>query len=212
MAFYPNILHERQQRVLGKLAPLRSFGYYLAGGTALALQLGHRTSLDFDCYSNEKLETAKLATTLKQSLPAIAISRQTDETFQAVAFDVSISVFYYPYPLLNALVDYPPIQLASLEDIAAMKVVALVQRARQRDFFDIYYLIGQLGIDRIIACAYRKYPWYEENNKIVLQALTYFEDADKDDEVGRITVFDKNLRWEDVKEAIRREVRAYLQT
>ncbi|MBI5620830.1 nucleotidyl transferase AbiEii/AbiGii toxin family protein [Candidatus Gottesmanbacteria bacterium] len=210
MTFYPNILHPRQQQVLGELAVSRAFDYYLAGGTALALQLGHRTSLDFDFYSSGKLEGEKLATRIKQALPTITISSQTDDTFQAIAAGVNISVFYYPYHLLHALIDYPPIQLASLEDIAAMKIVALVQRARQRDFWDIYYLIERLGIANVIASAYRKYPWYEENSQIVLRALTYFEDADGDEEVSRVTIFDKNLRWTDVKEKIRQEVKTYL--
>lgn len=209
MTFYPNILHPKQQQVLGELAVSRAFDYYLAGGTALALQLGHRTSLDFDFYSKEKLESEKFVTCLKRSLPSIEISRQTDDTFQAVAFGVNISVFSYPYQLLQAFIDYPPIQLASLEDIAAMKIVALVQRARQRDFWDVYYLIERLGIKNVIASAYRKYPWYEENNQIVLRALTYFEDADSDEEVGRVTIFDKHLRWTDVKEKIRQEVKTY---
>ncbi|KKU82466.1 MAG: hypothetical protein UY10_C0032G0002 [Microgenomates group bacterium GW2011_GWA2_47_8] len=210
MMFHPNILHPRQQQVLGKLAVSRAFDYYLAGGTALALQLGHRTSLDFDFYSGGKLVSGELMTRIKQALPTIAISRQTDDTFQAVASGVNISVFYYPYPLLKKLVDFPPIQLASLEDIAAMKIVALVQRARQRDFWDVYYLIERLGLANVIASAYRKYPWYEENSQIVFRALTYFEDADTDEEVGRVTIFDKRLQWTDVKEKIRQEVKTYL--
>lgn len=211
MTFYPNILHPRQRKVLGKLAVSRAFDYYLAGGTALALQLGHRTSLDFDFYSKEKLESEKFATRLKQLFPSIKISHQTDDTFLAIATGVNISVFYYPYQLLRDLVNFPPVQLASLEDIAAMKIVALVQRARQRDFWDIYYLIETLGIASVITSAYRKYPWYEENNQIVLRALTYFEDADNDQEVARVTVFDKNIRWEDVKEKIRQEAKKYLE-
>ncbi len=61
----------------------------------------------------------------------------------------------------------------------------------------------------VIRSAYRKYPWYEENNQIILRALTYFDDADTDDEIGRITIVDKNLQWKDVKEKIRRAVEAY---
>lgn len=209
MTFYPNILHPRQRAVLEKLVVPPTFDYYLAGGTALALQLGHRTSLDFDFYSEQKLESEKFAACLGQSLSSIKISRQTDDTFQAVVSGVAISVFYYPYPLLKAFVDFPPIHLASLEDIAAMKIVALVQRARQRDFWDVYYLMERLGMATVITSAYKKYPWYEENNQIVLTALTYFEEANTDEEAGRITVFDKNLQWKNVKEKIRQEVKKY---
>lgn len=119
MTFYPNILHPKQQRALGKLAVSRFFDWYLAGGTALVLQLGHRTSLDFDFYSNKKLESEKIATHFKQSFPLIRILRQTEDTFQGIIEGVNVSVFYYPYPLVKKLVDFPPIQLGSLEDIAA---------------------------------------------------------------------------------------------
>lgn len=193
------------------MAVLRVFDCYLAGGTALALQLGHRSSLDFDFYSKEMLESKKLAIALKQSLSSIEISRQTDNTLQAVASGVNVSVFYYPYELIRPLMNFPPIQLASLEDIAAMKIVAIVQRAKQRDFWDMYYLIERLGMATVIKSVYTKYPWYEENNQIVLRALVYFDDADDDQEVDRITVFDKNLEWEDVKKKIRQEVKKYLE-
>ncbi len=211
MTFYPNILRPEQHQALGKLAVSRVFDWYLAGGTALALQLGHRTSLDFDFYSNEKLEDNKFLTPLRQSLPSIKISRQTEDTLQGTVDGVNISVFYYPYPLVKKVVDFPPIQLASLEDIAAMKIVAIVQRAKQRDFWDMYYLTETLGVAVIMKCVYAKYPWYEENNQIVLRSLTYFDDADNDQEVDRVTIFDKNLRWTDVKENIRHEVKKYLE-
>ena len=71
-------------------------------------------------------------------------------------------------PLLDQLVDYGPVFLASLTDIAAMKTAAVVQRARQRDFYDIYYLIKKLGLEKIISATYQKFPWYEENNVVML--------------------------------------------
>lgn len=211
MTFYPNILVHKQKALLERLTFFHPFGFYMAGGTALALQLGHRTSLDFDFYSKEKLESEKFAMHLRQLLPSTKISHQTDDTFLAIASGVNISVFYYPYQLLRDFVDFSPVQLASLEDIAAMKIVAIVQRARQRDFLDLYYLIERLGMAEVVTSAYKKYPWYEENNQIVLTALTYFEEANKDDEAGGITVFDKNLQWKNVKEKIRHEVKKYLE-
>jgi hypothetical protein len=91
-----------------------------------------------------------------------------------------------------------------------MKTAAVVQRARQRDFYDIYYLIKELGMKKIITATYQKFPWYEENNGVVFTSLTYFTDADKDPEAERVKVFDKGVTWEMVKREIEDEVRKYV--
>lgn len=106
--------------------------------------------------------------------------------------------------------DFTPIKLAYYEDIAAMKIVAIIQRAKQRDFFDLYYLIKKMGLTKIISATYKKYPWYEENNQIILKALTFFEEADQDEEIKRITILDKALNWERVKKEITIEVKRFM--
>lgn len=185
--------------------------FYLAGGTALALQLNHRTSLDFDFYSQEKLATKNLISDFKKSFPKIPLEeKQPEDTFQTAINGVSFSVFYYPYGLIGELIDFPPIKLASLKDIAAMKIAAIVQRAKQRDFIDLYFLIEQLGLTVILDAVYKKYPWYEENNQIVFKALIYFDEADLDKEINQVMIFDKNLHWRKVKEKILAEVNNYL--
>lgn len=209
MKFYPQILSSKQKEVLGKLKFLENFNAYLAGGTALALQLGHRTSLDFDFYSPKKLPFLQLRGKLVESFTSLTLGTQTEDTFQADINGVSFSVFYYPYSIVKKLIEFPPIRIASLEDIAAMKVVAVIQRAKQRDFWDLYYLIEKLGVEKVIKSAFRKYPWYEENSQIVLKALTYFDEADSDQEVNRIVVFDKKIRWNEVKKKINQEVKVF---
>ena len=114
----------------------------MSGGTALALQLGHRTSLDFDFDSNEKFDSQQLF------VDAETVSR-TENTLQVVINEISVSIFYYPYKLIDNLVNFESIQLAGLCDIAAMKIVAIIQRARQRDFVDMYYLIKRLGLRKL---------------------------------------------------------------
>lgn len=211
MVLYPQILNEKQQKFLKDLIFLKKYPFYLAGGTALALQLNHRTSLDFDFYSQEKLRTEDLIGDFKKNFPAISLSKkQPEDTFQTKINGVNFSVFYYPYRLIGQLIDFPPFKLASPEDIAAMKIAAIVQRAKQRDFIDFYYLIEQLSLATILNAVYKKYPWYEENNQIVFKALTYFDEADLDQEISQITIFDKNLGWKKVKQQILIEVNKYL--
>lgn len=208
---YPQILNGKQAEILRNLGFLTDFGFYLAGGTALAIQLGHRTSLDFDFYSQEKLDTDKLRREFVRHFPDEKIPQeQPEDTFWLTISGINLSIFYYPYKLVKKLADYPPVKLASLEDIAAMKIAAVIQRARQRDFFDLYYLLKKLSLARVIEATYEKYPWYQENNQIIFKALTYFEEADEDTEIRRIAIFDKNLSWKKVKETIKKEVENYL--
>lgn len=210
MIFYPEILNTRQKKVLACLEFLKAFPFYLAGGTALALQLNHRTSLDFDFYSTDKFDSQKVFRTFKKHCPVVSSSKeQLENTWQGTLFGINISLFYYPYKLINPLVNFSFLKLAPLEDIAAMKIVAIVQRARQRDFFDLYCLMKKMGLKKIITAAFQKYPWYEENSQIVLKALTFFEEADKDNEIKNITIFDTKLNWKKVKQEIAKQVEQF---
>jgi hypothetical protein len=203
MQFHPEILSIQQQLLLAKLSFLTQKGFYLAGGTALAIQLGHRTSLDFDFYIDKEFKWEELQAQFEVAgggEVATALG-----TFHGEINQVSLSGFYYPYPLAEELVNYEGLKLASIEDIAAMKVIAVIQRARQRDFFDLYYVIKVLGLEKIIKLVYEKYPWYKENNQIIITALTYFEEAENDDDLSRVNILDKSVTWEKVKVFIKSE-------
>lgn len=208
---YPQILSKNQQESLAKLDILGK-DYYLAGGTALALQLGHRTSLDFDLYNINHFSNEELIKKLKGAFSTgfRANKNQPKDILFADIMGIKISVFYYPYPLVNNLIEFPPIKLASIEDISAMKVAAIVQRGKQRDFIDLYYLINKIGINKILESAYQKYPWYREMDEIVFHSLTYFDDAEKDKELRAIRVLDPNFSWKKAKETILKEIKKYL--
>src|SRR3989344_5684537 len=206
MVFYPHILNPTQNEILPRLSFTKS-EFYLGGGTALALQLGHRTSVDFDFYAPRKFDNQQMSQTINRLFPGTdTSSEQPENTLRLDVMGTEVSVFYYPYPLLDPVVDYGSVSLASLTDIAAMKTAAVVQRARQRDFYDIYYLIKELGMEKIITATYKKFPWYEENNVVVFTSLTYFTDADKDPEAERVKVFDTSLDWDHVKNFIKSSV------
>ncbi len=206
--FYPQILNQTQKDIIDNLAFLKAYPFYLAGGTALALHLGHRTSLDFDFYSPDEFDSNILKKDFCTHFNNVSLpKKQPENTFQIKISEVNLSVFYYQYKLLAKTIDFPPLQLASLSDIAAMKIVAIVQRAKQRDFFDLYYLIKQLGLAKIIKATIKKYPWYQENTGIILTALTYFEEAEQDEEINRITILDKAVTWINVKTAVGEEAK-----
>lgn len=202
-----HILNQTQQTVLPRLDFLANTPIYMGGGTALALQLGHRTSVDFDLYNPEKFDVQSLRKLFLKKIPETKVlNEHPNGTLQLNIGSVDVSVFYHPYPLIGQLVEFQPVKLASLEDISASKIAAIVQRARQRDFVDIYYLSQKLGFDKVLDSAFEKFPWYGDSPGIVLTSLTYFSEADKDPEANRVKLFDTGLTWDKVKDFIKYSV------
>ncbi len=207
MQLHREILNPEQERILGQLEFVSQTSLYLGGGTALALQLGHRTSVDFDFYISQKFDVVKMKRMFMNRLSGSRLlGESSDGTLRVAVENTEVSVFYYPYALIDRLVDFPPLKLASLRDIAAAKVAAVVQRARQRDFVDIYYLAKELGFIEVVKSAYKKFPWYEENSGIVIKSLGYFEEANRDTEANRVKLFDEKVTWEKVKREIEKMV------
>ncbi|MCX6705425.1 MAG: nucleotidyl transferase AbiEii/AbiGii toxin family protein, partial [Candidatus Woesebacteria bacterium] len=187
---HTEILAEKQIEILRKIRSLPD-GSYMAGGTALALQLGHRTSLDFDFYTNDHFETEIVLKSLQNDLGSIKVDRVAKDTFICTADGVSISLFYYPYEKLSPLIEFENTKLASIEDIAAMKMIAISMRGKRRDFIDAYYLLQKFSLDEIIEFTLKKYPSYQP--MVILKGLIYFKDAEDEDLSRGIKIFDKEF-------------------
>lgn len=205
--FHQNILNTHQQSLLGKLNLQKTGEFYLAGGTALALQLGHRTSLDFDFYSERPFDSLKLLTNLQKSIPKLVVQDQSEDTLRLFSGDTELSFFAYPYPVLKPLVQFETIKLASKEDIAAMKLIAIVQRGTQRDFVDIYFLMQEFSMKELLSFITQKFPGYQ--GMVLLKALVYFEDAESGEPRRGIRVFDPEYSWEKAKRYIINKVKQY---
>jgi hypothetical protein len=204
---YLSILNKNQLKIAKILGFLRKRGFYLGGGTGLALQLGHRTSVDFDFYTPEHFDSALLTKKLAKFFPKIRIRFQAKDTLGVEINGVGLSFFRYDYPLIGPLRNCQGISLASVEDIAAMKIAAIVQRGTRRDFIDIYYLLEKYPLKKIVEFSLRKYPGYQDI--LVIRALLYFVDAEKETKPRKIKIFDKNFSWEKAKEKIFAEVKKY---
>lgn len=197
-----------QRSIFSKLNFVKKLGLYLAGGTALALQLGHRTSIDFDFYTKRHFRKGEFLKFFKQGLKnfSLKVLRDQDDTFEAQINGVHLSCFYYPYKLVGKLIEAYGIPIASVEDAAAMKLVAISQRGKRRDFIDIFYLIKKLGLKKILSLAEEKYPEFDIYNG--LRGLVYFTDADADKEVFRIRAL-KDIRWLEIKKFIKDQVKKF---
>lgn len=203
---YQNILSDQQLDLLNKLDGFLP-NCYMAGGTALALQLGHRTSLDFDFYTRDQAEIEKIMANLQENFTELKVERIMKDTLILEVDGVSFSLFLYPYNLIKPLISFNKIYLASIEDIAAMKMVAISMRGKRRDFVDTYFLLRKFGLDKIIKLTIKKYPSYQP--MVILKGLLYFKDAEEDDVSRKIQIFDNNFSWEAVKNTISKEVEKY---
>lgn len=200
------VLSQGQKNLLPKLDFLKKDGFYLAGGTALALQINHRTSIDFDFYTKKHFKVDKLHQKFEEQFQVVEKVHIAEDTLVLKINQIGISFFTYRYDLIRPLLDINSISVASIEDIAAMKILAISQRGRRRDFIDIYFLIQKFGLDQIIKFTQEKYPMF--NIYIGLQGLTYFKDADDDFEEKRFKLF-KKVKWNDIKKHLINKVNKF---
>ncbi|OGM15249.1 hypothetical protein A2V56_04085 [Candidatus Woesebacteria bacterium RBG_19FT_COMBO_42_9] len=203
---YLQILNDRQLDLIKGLDFLGG-EVYLAGGTGLALQLGHRTSLDFDFYSKIRFDPQLLAASFQEKSKDLKINSIVKDTLILTVDGVSFSLFYYPYKMIGKKVKVESINVASIQDIAAMKLVAVAMRGKRRDFIDIYYLLKKYSLKDLLGFVKTKYPSFEE--MMVLKGLIYFEDAEDEDLARGIKVLAKHFSWEDAKKKILQEVKRY---
>lgn len=172
----------------------------LVGGTSLALQLGHRRSVDLDFFGTLNVEQDELDTILK-SLGNVARikSSKTMRIYQINGVKVDF-VDYRRYGWIAKLIVDNGICLASIEDIAAMKINAIEGRGTKKDFVDIFILLRKYTLSEILEFYKQKYP--DNSCFRALMSLTYFEDA----EHQPMPFMFENISWEDIKQTIVKEV------
>lgn len=214
MKWHEEVLDQAGHAAARRLAPLAA-DFYLAGGTALALRLGHRISLDLDLFSAHNAlhlaERRSLLGALAGSGP-LEILEEKDGTCHLDVGGTAVSLFHYDYPMLRPAERWNGLALASIEDIAAMKLSAVLGRGSKKDFIDLYELCGRVGLERIMKSAARKFSKHRDFPLQAVRALVYFKDADREP-MPKILA---PISWEDIKvyfeEAVPRYTRSYLKS
>jgi hypothetical protein len=170
---------------------------YLAGGTALSLQIGHRRSVDFDFFSEVDEVTEKRADQIIRSLDSFSIQviERTPGNFVLLVNDIRIGFFSYGYPLIHPAVQLENVTLASLADIGLMKCDALVTRGSRKDFYDLFHISGSIPLLELFRLGSKKYPQFRDFPLMVLESMTLFDNADRDFQ----PVLFKSVPWEEVK-------------
>lgn len=176
---------------------------YLAGGTAAALQLGHRISIAFDFFTRQEL-TPQIFLRALGRVGSFDAEQADRGTVQGIFEGVRLSLFFYDHPLIHAPLKYLALDLADLRDIAAMKVDAVASRGMKRDFIDLYF-ICQSGyrLGDLLGFYNQKYGRLASNLIHIQKSLVYFVDAESDPAPRML----KDVRWGQVKEYFVNEVK-----
>jgi len=172
--------------------------FYLAGGTALALQIGHRISTDLDWFSTQRRllapEREQISLALSGSGQFEVVSEQDGLLFTQL-FSTDVSFIYQHHPLLEPTVEYRGVRLASPTDIGLMKLAAINSRGTRRDFIDVYCLRESVTLERLLGLAPAKYADRPSFLAVAVRALAYFEDAEQ----LPMPKLLKPVRWADVR-------------
>lgn len=190
--------------VLGKSGVLQ--GAYLAGGTALALQLGHRVSLDFDFFTRKKFDAKFVVQKLARLPVHFELERTAEGTILGYVAQTKFSLFFYTYPLLGDLQKFLRVNVASIQDIAPMKIAAVSDRGTKRDFIDLYCIIAvykRCTLEDALRFYDQKFKLLHHNKLHILKSLTYFEDAEQE----RTPRMLARVEWRDVKRFFEIEVK-----
>lgn len=205
MRLHEGVLNRTQRAQLRRLSPLASErGFYLAGGTGLALRLGHRRSVDFDWFTAEALpDPLRFAADLRDAGLLLVVQSSEKGTLHARVGGVRVSFLEYRYRLLRPLLAArrSTLLLASLEDIACMKLAAIAQRGAKKDFIDLYALAQRLPLSEMVSLYQEKYDTRDVGH--LLHALSFFDDADRE-LTPRLL---RRWSWSTVKDAMRGWVR-----
>jgi len=175
----------------------------LVGGTALALQYGHRQSIDLDFFGRlpqDKDELIAIASTEGKG----TVHNRSNLVLQMVIEGVKVDfVDYSRYEWIDNPILGDGFVLASDKDIAAMKVNAIIGRGTRKDFIDLYVLLRHYSITEIMDFYKKKYPEHSEYRALL--SMTYFEDAEMQD-MPRMFL---DTSWEDMKKTIIQAVQEY---
>lgn len=203
--FHTNTVERNTLQLFSEICQNKLFdNFYLAGGTALALQVGHRKSIDLDFFTNNPFDTEEVKRVFSE-FGQVEITNQSTNTLQTFLGDVKVDFLSHRYPLINPIQNMQEFRVASIEDIIAMKLNAISNRGAKKDFYDIYFLLNRFNLDQMLSLFENKY----ENHNVmqVLKSLLYFEDAEEQPEP--VLINDK-VSWGDVKSKVIKSVNELL--
>ncbi len=171
-----NILDDDRKKILPLFAKMGN-DFYLAGGTGLALQIGHRDSIDFDFFTKKEFDTVVLFENIRILFNEHNIIKtQEEKNTLSILIDNSIKVSFmtYPYELLKSFTQTEYFPIASEEDIGCMKLSAITSRSVMKDYIDLYFILKNISLANLLTLCTTKFPSIDTN--LILKSLVYFDD------------------------------------
>ncbi len=192
--------------LLKKLQGLEVFkNMRLAGGTSLALQIGHRKSIDLDLFGTLLADESTFSEALAIFEKVTWLKKTPNINIFSIN-DVKVDFVNYTYPWIDETKSEDDLRLAGLKDIAAMKLAAVTGRGTKKDFIDIYFLLKEFSLKEMLQHYKNKYA--DGSEFLVLKSLTYFDDAEPEQQPAML----KNISWPTVKDTVLKEHSAYLKS
>jgi hypothetical protein len=175
------VLPEPTRKLLNKFSqeklPSKS---YLGGGTAIALWLGHRQSVDLDWFTSQEFDEKMWQMKWETEL-GFTVRGRDWQTLTGEIEGVKTALYFYKYSLIDETASYNNLEIAGLKDLAAMKLDAVISRGTKRDFIDLYFLTKKFGAGQMFEFYNLKYGNLEDRELLLRKALTYFKEADEDE-------------------------------
>lgn len=188
-----------EPKTLELLRKLQSLSIFensrLVGGTALALQLGHRKSIDLDIFGKIAATPEEIQETCSE-VGGLEISKTSKNINIYWVDGIKVDCVNYPYEWLEECRVLDGVRLASISDIAAMKISAIINRGTKKDFIDLHFLLKEMSLNHILDLYDQKYT--DGSRFIAIKSMTYFEDAESDP----MPYMFEDVTWEDVKKSI----------
>lgn len=205
---FEETLYSKTKQVLDKIGKEKkeiADSFYLAGGTALALQIGHRKSIDLDFFTHNFPNIETLKSLISSFNPKV--TNENKNTLDVLIDGVKVTFLEYKYPDLNNMNEYSSFKLASVEDIACMKLSAISSRGSKKDYIDLYYILQKYDLKELFTLFEKKFMGVSYSKKHILRSLNYFEDGDNDPDVDYIG---EGIQWDKVKKYISERVVRYM--
>lgn len=205
MAITTQALPKATAQLIGMIKDLPDIKhFYLSGGAALSLQLGHRESEDLDFFNKKNFNPQGLQEKLRHfgELQNVAIAEGTLNLFLQ---GVKLQFLYYPYHLLEHFIVWNGIYLSSVIDIACTKLITISARGGKKDFIDLYFILQCISLQKLLQKLDEKYSDVSYNYPHILKSLVYFDDAETQPMPRMHTKAD----WEEVKKTIIEKVKEY---
>ena len=191
--------------LLNQLMQLESLhDFHLVGRTALSLQIGHRISFDIDLFGQGELGI-QIIKEIENVADEVEQLSRSNVIMTLMVNGIKVDLVKYPFDLIEPSLVNEGIRMIGLKDICAMKLEAINNRGKKRDFTDLYFLLNQFTLKDMFSFYQKKYK--SGNELMLLRSLMYFEDANRDEPVKYIG---NPVAWEDIKKKVKEQAQLFM--